>query len=540
LEATRLLGLCLDTGPITYEQFLSPIISYEKERVQQEIENSLHLNKSFRINYRVILPDGSQRYILNHGEILYDEKGNPEIMLGAIQDVSELREAEEEIHRLAFHDSLTGLANRMLFLDRLTMEVTSAKRKEQLFALLFLDLDQFKRVNDSYGHHIGDLLLKDVAENMKKCIRSTDTNAIFTHQHPETIIARIGGDEFTILLSDIKTPENAALVSRRIIDAVSSTYNLEGHEILMTTSIGIAIFPVDGNESEILLKNADSAMYQAKTAGRNNYQFYDERLNTEAIERAVIEQDVRMALERDEFVLYYQPQIEFSTGKIVGAEALIRWLHPVKGMVPPDRFIPIAEGSGLISSINEWVIKSVCKQSSQCSSQGYKTLRLAVNLSGHQFLSQKFIEVVKDNILARNVDPQNIKLEITENTILQNAEDSIAILEQMRDHHISVVLDDFGTGYSSLSYLTSFPVDTIKIDRSFVMGCTRQTKNMLIIKATIAMGHSLGMKVIAEGVETREQFDILKGLGCDEGQGYYFSPPIPPDEFEKMLARGQL
>ncbi|MCF8057429.1 MAG: bifunctional diguanylate cyclase/phosphodiesterase [Desulfocapsa sp.] len=375
---------------------------------------------------------------------------------------------------------------------------------------------------------------------MKQCIRSTDTNAIFTHKHPETIIARIGGDEFTILLSDIKNPENAALVSRRIIDAVSNTYTLEGHEIVMTTSIGIAIFPVDGDQSEILLKNADSAMYQAKTAGRNNYQFYDNRLNTEAIERSGLEQDIRMALERDEFALYYQPQIEFSTDKIVGAEALIRWLHPVKGMVAPDRFIPVAERSGLISSINKWVIKTVCKQSSQCSSQGYKTLRLAVNLSGHHFLTESFVQILKDNILEKKVNPQNIKLEITENTIMRNAKDSIAILEQIRDHHISVVLDDFGTGYSSLSYLTSFPVDTIKIDRSFVMDCTSQTKNMLIIKATIAMGHSLGMKVIAEGVETREQFDILKGLGCDEGQGYYFSPPVPRDEFEKILDRGQL
>lgn len=536
MEASRLFGHDNGHWPNSLKEFLTPVIASERDKVLQTIESALRFRKPFTINHRVVCPGGTQRHILNQGEILYNENGNPELMLGAIQDVSELHEAEQEIRRLAFYDGLTGLANRMLLMDRLNKEIAFAERKKQVFALLFLDLDQFKKVNDSYGHHIGDHLLKNIATTLKNSLRKSDTPAAMVDSTSDTMIARLGGDEFTILLSDIEKPENAAIVARRLLNEIPTTSSIEGHEIMMTTSIGIGIYPVDGRTSEDLLKNADYAMYQAKDRGRNNYQFYDESLNLAAKEQYSIERDIRLALERDEFVLYYQPQIDLSTGHVVGAEALIRWQHPHKGLLYPDSFIHIAEESGLIQGINSWVIQAACKQCSEWTHSGYEKIRVAINLSGYHFSEQDFIKVIKNNLQAEDLSPDNLEVEITENILMQGAEETVSILEEMRDLHLRISLDDFGTGYSSLSYLTSFPVDTIKIDRSFVMGCTTEEKNKIIIKAIIAMGHSLGLKIIAEGIETKEHLEVLKELGCNEGQGYYFMHPIAKDEFMDMLA----
>ena len=535
-EAARLLGAHYSTDPVTFEEFLAPIVSHEREMVRKEIEQAVELTTPFSVNYRVIQSDGTQRYISNHAEVLYGENGEAELIFGAVQDVTELRQAEEEIHRLGFYDGLTGLANRMLFLDRLKKEVVVSQRNSQFFALLYLDLDQFKRVNDSFGHHVGDLLLKAVSEILKKSIRNSDTNALFGKKSHDTMVARMGGDEFTILLSNIGGPENAAVVARRIVEALSITYHLDEHEVLMTTSVGISVFPVDSREPEMLMQYADAAMYQAKDAGRNNYQFYDKSLNQKAVNKYNLEYELRQAVKKNELVLYYQPQIELATGRIVGAEALIRWLHPTKGMVPPDQFIAVAEETGIIVDINEWVIRTACSHCAKWSSATGQDLRVAVNLSGYKFAEQDFVRVIDESLQATGLEANQLEVEITENVMMGDGEETVGLLAKMRDLHVRVSLDDFGTGYSSLSYLTTFPVDTIKIDRSFVMGHTSEKKNSLIIKAIVALGHSLGLKIIAEGIETAEQLELLREYKCDEGQGYYFKHPLPQKEFMKLLS----
>ena len=536
-QALRLLGAKESEGEVTYKNFFKPVVVQERDKVIEHIESAIRANRPFSINYRIILPDGTQRFILNSGEIFYNENGVAEEVSGAVQDVTQLKNAEEEIRLLAFYDGLTGLANRILFMDRLDREIAASKRHERIFALLFLDLDQFKRINDTFGHHVGDLLLKSVSETLQKCIRNTDTAARVVNTESEAFIARLGGDEFILLLSDINAPENASVVARRILQEMPKTHELEGHSVSVNTSIGISTFPTDGENSELLLKHADSAMYHAKETGRNNYQFYKESLNAAVLERFSIEQDLKHAMEREEFVLHYQPLIELSTRKIIGAEALIRWMHPQKGMIPPDKFIPLAEESGLIVEINKWVIQTACKQNKHWRESGFTPIRIAVNLSGYQFTSQNIVQIIRDALEEASLDAKNLEVEITENTLMQNTEDTVRVLEQMRDLKLRIALDDFGTGYSSLSYLTSFPVDTIKIDRSFVMGCGMANNTRIIIKAIVAMGHSLGMKVVAEGIESEDQFELLKEYGVNEGQGFHFSPAVSQGQFTKFLEK---
>jgi diguanylate cyclase (GGDEF)-like protein/PAS domain S-box-containing protein len=536
-QALRLLGAKESEGEVTYKNFFKPVVVQERDKVIEHIESAIRANRPFSINYRIILPDGTQRFILNSGEIFYNENGVAEEVSGAVQDVTQLKNAEEEIRLLAFYDGLTGLANRILFMDRLDREIAASKRHERIFALLFLDLDQFKRINDTFGHHVGDLLLKSVSETLQKCIRNTDTAARVVNTDSEAFIARLGGDEFILLLSDINAPENASVVARRILQEMPKTHELEGHSVSVTTSIGISTFPTDGENSELLLKHADSAMYHAKETGRNNYQFYKESLNAAVLERFSIEQDLKHAMEREEFVLHYQPLIELSTRKIIGAEALIRWMHPQKGMIPPDKFIPLAEESGLIVEINKWVIQTACKQNKHWRESGFTPIRIAVNLSGYQFTSQNIVQIIRDALEEASLDAKNLEVEITENTLMQNTEDTVRVLEQMRDLKLRIALDDFGTGYSSLSYLTSFPIDTIKIDRSFVMGCGMANNTRIIIKAIVAMGHSLGMKVVAEGIESEDQFELLKEYGVNEGQGFHFSPAVSQGQFTKFLEK---
>ena len=534
-KACRLLGIEA-RHQITFLDFLSPIIANERDKVKETIDRAVQYHRNIVMNYAVILPDGTQKHILNQGEILYHEDGTPDLLLGVIQDVTQLKQAEEEIRLLAFYDSLTGLANRALFLDRLEKAIAGAQRTQQRFALLFLDLDQFKLINDTLGHHIGDLLLKKVAARLKANIRRTDTVSIRGNRPPDTVIARLGGDEFTVLLTDISKPEVAAKVAARLIREIADTYHLEGHDVSMTTSIGISVFPEDGTEPGVLLKNADSAMYHAKNSGRNSYQFYKASLNLAVLERFSIERDLKKALSHDELVLFYQPQIELSSRRIVGAEALIRWNHPMKGMITPDRFIPIAEESGQIIDVNRWVIQTACGQKEKWLAAGLNPVNIAVNLSGYRLSSQNIGRTIKGAMTSFKDDNLNLEIEITENVLMQDDKETISTLQKLKDLKLRIALDDFGTGYSSLRYLTSFPVDTIKIDRSFVMGCTTEPKNLIIIKAIIAMGHSLGKRIVAEGIETETQFEMMKELGCDEGQGYLFKHPVPADDFAALLA----
>lgn len=540
-EASRLLGLGEDGVTLLYKDFFKTIAAQERDKVKDRIDKAIKSNHSFSINYRIIMPDGTQRHILNRGEVYFNENGLPEEMLGAVQDVTLLKNAEEEIRLLAFYDGLTGLANRMLFMDRLNQEIAAAKRHGRIFALLFLDLDQFKLINDSFGHHIGDLLLKNVSEMLQKCTRSSDTTTgPSRNDDSNTLIARLGGDEFIVLLSDISLPENAATVARRILQEMPTTHNLDGRQVSVTSSIGISVFPADGDEVEVLLKHADSAMYHAKQNGRNTYKFYKESLNAEVLERFSLEQDIKNALKQNEFILFFQPKLNLSSREIIGAEALIRWMHPQKGMIPPDKFISIAEESGQIVEINKWVVQASCRKNQKWREAGLKPIRIGVNLSGHQFMDQNIIEDIQNALLDAELDSKSLEVEITEVTLMQNSKKTISTLDQMKDLKLRVALDDFGTGYSSLSYLATFPVDALKIDRSFVMGCSISESNRVIIKAIIAMGHSLGLKIVAEGIETEEQLELLRNYGADEGQGFYFSPPVSEDQFVKLLEKGRL
>ncbi|MCP3890717.1 MAG: EAL domain-containing protein [Desulfobulbaceae bacterium] len=533
-EATVLLGGLSKDGILRLGDLLAPVHPDELSTVTKEIEAALAAQESFSIDYRIVLPDGSTRYILNQGEILYSDDNGAGVMLGAIQDVTQLKAAEEEIRLLAYYDGLTGLANRMLFLDRLDQEIAAAKRSGQKLALLYMDLDQFKRINDTLGHHHGDLLLKKVSDVLQRTIRGTDTASILSRVQSASVVARLGGDEFTILLSELKEPEHAAVVARRILKEIAGPYMLEGYEVSVTTSIGISIYPGDGLDGTLLLKHADTAMYHAKNHGRNNYKFYTKALNVEVVERFSIERDIPKAIEDDEFALYYQPKINVKSGEIVGAEALIRWHHPYRGLVPPDRFIAIAEESGLIKGVNDWVLKTVCSQWHQWKSTGLDPGVLAINLSGYQLAKQNVLEAIAQNEIY-DLDFSKLEVEITENILMQDTKGNAQVLQYLHDYGIRIALDDFGTGYSSLSYLTSFKVDTLKIDRSFVMGCVETPKNLVVINAIIAMGHSLGMKVVAEGVETGEEFELMKQMGVDEVQGFFFSPAVPADDFARLL-----
>ncbi len=539
-EALRLLGINEGDREIPFRDFFQSVVAQERDTVIEHIESAIKSSKPFSVNYRVILADKTRRHILNRGELFYNENGDVEEVLGAVQDVTQLKNAEEEIRLRAFFDGLTGLANRMLFMERLDREILTSKRHKRSFALLFLDLDQFKRVNDTFGHHVGDLLLKNVSGTLKKCTRSSDSATGPVTDDSEMLIARLGGDEFILLLSDIREPENAAIVARRIIHEIPILHDLEGHRVSITTSIGISIYPADGEDAEMLMKHADSAMYHAKESGRNNYQFFKESLNIATLERFSLEQDIKHAVQNKEFVLYYQPQVDLSSREIVGAEALIRWMHPQKGMILPDDFLHLAEESGLIIEINKWVVQTACQQNEKWRKAFPAPVKIAVNLSGYRFANQNIVEIISDALSDADMDVANLEVEITENTLMQNDKKTIGVLKQMKELKLRIALDDFGTGYSSLSYLTSFPVDIIKIDRSFVMGSMMSENNRIIIKAIVAMGHSLGMTVVAEGIESEEQFELLKGYGVDEAQGFYFSPPVAEDTFLKFLQSGKL
>ncbi len=534
-QACDLLGITGLTRAVSFEQFLEPIVASERDQVRERLETAVRERRSFRIPYQVMHPDGSHRYILNQGEVVFDEQRMPLILLGAVQDITMQKMAEEEIKRLAFYDGLTGLSNRLFFMSQIEQEITAAKRNNTSFALLYLDLDQFKRVNDTFGHYVGDLLLKKIAAALQRCIRTTDTASRIGGNSQDKMIARLGGDEFTIILSDIGKVEHVAMVARRILKEIPKPYLIEGNEIAITTSVGISMYPADGLDVDVLLKHADTAMYQAKNSGRNNYQFFRKELNDEVVERFSLEQDIARALEREEFVLYYQPKINLRSLEVVGAEALIRWHHPERGMVSPARFIPIAEESGQIVAINKWVVESASRQWAQWRDAGLDPGIVAVNMSGYQFAQQTVLQTVSEALNISGLDPACLEIEITENILMQNIGEAVAVLQQLKNMRVRIGLDDFGTGYSSLSFLTSLKVDTLKVDRSFVIGCTEKPEHLAIIRTIIAMGRSLGIGILAEGVETLEQLELVRQHGADEAQGYYFSRPMGAEAFRALL-----
>lgn len=467
--------------------------------------------------------DGSHVWVLENGNLIEGLDGNPTIIEGTLIDITERKRAEEQVKHLAFHDSLTGLPNRLLFNDRLRVAMVHANRYREKLAVLFLDIDRFKVINDSLGHSIGDELLRRVAERVAGCIRQEDT------------IARLGGDEFTVLLPGIAKEEAAATIANKILEAVRLPFFIEHRELFITTSIGVTLFPADGADPETLVRNADTAMYRAKEQGRDNHQLYAPAMNTKALERLSLESRLRQALQNRELVIHYQPLIELATGQIRGAEALLRWQHPELGLVAPGEFISIAEVSGLIVPIGQWVLRTACAQARAWQLKGYPKFSVAVNLSARQFQQADLVFQVTEALHEADLSAASLDLEITESNAMQNAELSISTLWDLKNLGVSLSMDDFGTGYSSLSYLKRFPIDRIKIDQSFVRDVTRDPDDAAIAAAIIAMAHSLKLTAVAEGVETEAQLEFLRAQRCDEMQGYLFSPPVPAEKFELFL-----
>jgi diguanylate cyclase (GGDEF)-like protein len=455
------------------------------------------------------------------------------------EELIERKRVEEQMIHMAFHDNLTDLPNRYLLKDRLNQALASARQHKRLMAVLFLDLDNFKRVNDTLGHSAGDQLLRKVAGLLTKLFRKSDTIARPSIDELETTVSRLGGDEFTILITEFRDIQDTSKIAKRIIDLFQDPFIIGHQEVFITTSIGISLYPNDGDDSDILLKNADTAMYHAKEKGRNQFQYYSESMNIAALERFNLERDLRKALERRELLLHYQPQIDMRSGIVVGAEALVRWMHPDRGLIAPMEFIPLAEEIGLIVPIGEWIMHSACKQIRVCQENGFPSMCVTVNISGIQLKQTNFIETVVKALNDNHLDPQYLELELTESILVESLEKAIRILNELKSLGVRISIDDFGTGYSSLNYLKRLPIDILKIDRSFVKDIFIDPGNEAIIKAIFTLARSLNLEVIAEGVETAQQLAYLHELGCDKMQGFLFSPPLPTDSLMKLLKEGK-
>ena len=448
------------------------------------------------------------------------------LVTAAIRDITARKRAEALIIHSAEHDFLTGLPNRMLLNDRVNQAILLALRHRRRVAVLFLDLDGFKHINDSLGHSTGDKLLQSVGKRLVDCIRGSDT------------VSRQGGDEFVVLLSEEENSEDASVIARRMLRAVAEAHFIDEHDLHITCSVGISLYPDDGVNAETLIKNADTAMYQAKENGRQTYQFFKPAMNVRAVERQSLEEGLRRALERQEFVVHYQPKIDLKTGKISGAEALLRWNHPTRGSVSPGKFIPVAEDCGLILPIGSWVLRQACQQAQAWLAAGLPMGTIAVNISAMQLREENFVDDVFSMLKETGLDPKFLEVELTESVLMKHAESTAAILSQLRAQGVQVAVDDFGTGYSSLSYLSKFPIDALKIDQSFVSQITTVPDETIIVNAVISMGRSLKLRVVAEGVETQKQMSFLQAHKCDEAQGYFFSRPVPAEQFAKLLKTG--
>jgi len=462
--------------------------------------------------------------------VLHDGKGEVYGYMGAISDITDLKNAQLQMETLAFFDPLTGLSNRRLFIDRLEKAVSESRRRNTLIALLFIDLDQFKRINDSLGHEAGDQLLVEIARRLETSVRESDT------------VSRIGGDEFTVLLSDIDSSNGVRHICEKILTRLGTPIAINNQEVITTVSIGITLGPSDGDSGSILMRNADMAMYQAKAMGRNNYQFFSQDMNKEMMGYLEIEKNLRDSIKaQDEFVIFYQPKTNLSDGEFIGAEALIRWLPKGKDMISPDRFIPIAEESGLIVPIGKWVLRESCMQVKRLIDSGLWPghAKVAVNLSARQFSDPELIHHIQETLQITGCPVDILELEITESTLMGDVESAILTMRHIKEMGISIAIDDFGTGYSSLSYLKRFPIDVLKVDRSFVMDIPKDRNDMEITAAVIAMAHKLHLKVVAEGIETQAQLDFLKDNHCEYGQGYYIAKPMPMEQLEAYIG-GQL
>jgi diguanylate cyclase (GGDEF)-like protein/PAS domain S-box-containing protein len=481
--------------------------------------------RAFRdFTYALTRPDGVQRFVRISGEPVFDDTGTFAGYRGVGRDVTQAALAEQKVHELACYDSLTGLPNRNMFFGELNRTIARARREHREFAVCFIDLDRFKAINDTLGHQAGDELLEAMADRLRTSLRESD------------VVARLGGDEFVVLLEGC-TPADLGHVANKMLASIGEPLMLHGCTLDMTCSIGIGIFPADGDDAATLLKHADAAMYLAKERGKNNVQFYTAELADLAARQFVLESELRLALARDELFLHYQPKIDLATGEMRSVEALLRWEHPQRGLVPPNDFIPLAEERGLIVPIGRWVIQAACRQMREWRRAGLAVPRVAVNLSARQFASETLIEDLVRALEAHDIEPSQFEVELTESALMADPERANQVLRQVDAMGVRISIDDFGTGYSSLSYLKRFPARTVKIDRSFIRGLPGDTNDAAITQAVIAMAHSLGLAVVAEGVECETQLQTLREMGCDEVQGYLLGRPMPPADLALRMER---
>jgi diguanylate cyclase (GGDEF)-like protein/PAS domain S-box-containing protein len=487
-------------------------------------EACIHAHKPFRdFTYAFTRPDGVLRYLRISGEPVFDEAGTFQGYRGVGRDVTLARQAEQRVHELARFDSLTGLPNRNMFLGELDRAIARARRHDAPFALYFIDLDRFKTVNDTLGHDAGDELLKVMATRLRGAVREND------------LVARLGGDEFVVLLEGDTGAVDLTTIARKLLAAIGEPLTLHGHNFLVTGSIGIGLFPSDGTDAATLLKHADAAMYLAKEKGKNNVQFYTAELAELAARQFQLESALQLALARGELLLHYQPKVHIDSGSTVGVEALLRWAHPTRGLVPPMEFIPLAEERGLIVPIGRWVIRTACRQIREWHAAGAAVPPVAVNLSARQFASDTLVDDIVEAMALYEVAPGELEVELTESVLMADPERANEVLRRLHGLGVRIAIDDFGTGYSSLSYLKRFPAQTVKIDRSFISGLPTDGDDLAIAEAVIAMAHSLGLGVVAEGVETEAQLSALRDLGCDEAQGFLLGRPMPAAELKARL-----
>jgi len=508
--------------PASY-QFAMEVLT---EELTVEQTDTLDLHRSRTLDLELTCKDGTTVWTEVKSTFLRDASGRAVGLVGVARDITERRLTEARLQHLAFHDPLTGLPNRTLALDRVEQALARARWNQRVVALLFLDLDHFKLINDTLGHTYGDLLLNAVSQRLQARLRPGDT------------IARLGGDEFVLLLMDVAHADDVTTVAQEVLASFRDKFQLNGHEVFVSTSIGISLFPGDGADAETLLKNADTAMYRAKEEGRNTFQFFTADMNARVLHRLEMELGLRKALEREEFLLHYQPIVTFATGQISGVEALVRWQHPERGIVPPNDFIPVAEETGLIVPIGDWVLRTACAQNKAWQDAGLPPVRIAVNLSARQFNQTDLAATVRRALDETGLAPEWLELELTENILMQNAEASLATLERLHAMGVVLSIDDFGSGHSSFGYLKHFPIRTVKVDRDFVQHIATDADDAAIVSAIIAMAHRLKLKVVAEGVETEEQLFYLRSLRCDRLQGFLFSRPLPAEDFARLMESG--
>lgn len=523
----KVLGISTDEFLSNPEKFKQQIHPEDRERILTELQAAHTSGKHFTLEFRMLTHDGKVVWLWDDGTSTPDMTGNIFAIQGILRDTRP-GQTDRRLAYTAHHDTLTGLPNRVLFRSRMERAMSRAKRNDSMMALMSLDLDHFKEINDACGHIYGDKVLQGAAQRLQKQLRDVDT------------IARVGGDEFAIILDSIGHADQIAMVSRRILDAMALPILMEGKEIYVPVSIGISVYPLDTDDIDILHKNANIALHHAKQEGRNNYQLYSSEMNSGADERISMESHLRRALERNEFTLHYQPQINVITGKIIGAEALLRWRSAELGMISPIIFIPLAEKTGLIAPIGEWVLQIACAQNKAWQHAGYAPMVIAVNLSQRQFRHNDLIANIASALEGGvGLDANYLELEITESMVMNRIEQTISTLEKINLMGVQLSIDDFGTGYSSLSHIKRFPLQKLKIDQSFVRDIHLNKNSEAIVQAVISLGHAMGLKVIAEGVETKQQLEFLRDHGCDEIQGYYFSKPLPAEEFEQLLIGGR-